>query len=106
VKIFVVGEGGAGADRRALQRLRAGQSVAGLPAWPSTREGQATFADPPPPVSAAGLAPPPDYRGFDLSRYSAPALMSVVARLHGRLRFLQHPAILAPLPGETGRDGS
>jgi len=72
VKIFVVGEG----ERvltAALQRLRAGQSVAGLPGVAFYREGQATFADPPPPVSPRDL-PPPDYRGFDLSRYSAPAL--------------------------------
>lgn len=72
VKIFVVGEG----ERtltEVLRRLLAGQSPEGLPGVAFYREGQATYADPPPPVPSHEL-PPPDYRAFDLSRYSAPAL--------------------------------
>jgi radical SAM superfamily enzyme YgiQ (UPF0313 family) len=72
VKIFVVGEGEV-TLAALLARHRHGQTAEGLPGVAYYREGQATFVEPGVPLEAAAL-PAPDYRSFDLSRYSAPAL--------------------------------
>jgi radical SAM superfamily enzyme YgiQ (UPF0313 family)/MoaA/NifB/PqqE/SkfB family radical SAM enzyme len=72
LKVFVVGEG----ERtltEILRRNRAGQSAEGLPGVAFYREGEATFVEPPAPVPIDQL-PPPDYRAFDLTRYTSPAL--------------------------------
>ncbi|MDP8223517.1 MAG: radical SAM protein [Candidatus Lernaella stagnicola] len=72
IRVFVVGEGEAVLSAL-LQRHARGKSPEGLPGVAFYREGEATFVDPPDALDITNL-PTPDFRDFDLDRYTAPAL--------------------------------